>query len=180
MSGSVAITTAWLASLYEEGNSLAQTAKVCGLPISTVRSRLLVAGVQLRTRDEGLRLRAEHLSAMNSRPRGPLSEQAKRNIATARRAWGEANAKGTSVKPNGYVEYTRGEHKGRSVHVVVMEERLGRRLKPDEHVHHINGDRTDNSPDNLALVTRSGHARLHRREEMISGNDRRRENGRFA
>ena len=36
-------------------------------------------------------------------------------------------------------------------HIVVMEEKIGRYLSPTEHVHHKNGKRDDNDPENLEL-----------------------------
>ena len=76
-----------------------------------------------------------------------------------------APAVGVSLKPNGYLEYTRGPHKGRLVHVVEIERIIGRRLLPGETTHHEDGNKTNNEPCNLRLMTRAEHARHHRLAE---------------
>ena len=45
--------------------------------------------------------------------------------------------------------------------ILVLEEKLGRLLKPEEHIHHINEVRNDDNPDNLITLTNSEHTRLH-------------------
>jgi len=51
---------------------------------------------------------------------------------------------------------------GRSIreHRHVMQVHLGRVLLPHEHVHHINGDPTDNRIENLMVLTNSEHQKL--------------------
>lgn len=56
-------------------------------------------------------------------------------------------------------------------HRIVMEETLGRLLDRSEVVHHINGDPTDNRPENLDVTTQSEHASSHgaKRERGLDG-----------
>lgn len=47
-------------------------------------------------------------------------------------------------------------------HIVIAEEDLGRALNDDEEVHHLDLNGANNSPNNLLVLTSSGHAKLHR------------------
>lgn len=166
-------------ALYMKGQSIPQIAAKTGLNRSRVRSELIRAGVKLRSRKEALSIR-EGLGLHLVGKSRTFTQAWRENISKARTKWSDENASGITRKPSGYIEITRGKNKGRSVHVCVVEERLGRRLFADEVVHHIDRDRSNNSIDNLALVTRSGHARLHRFEDSLQGIERKRVNGRFS
>jgi hypothetical protein len=75
--------------------------------------------------------------------------------------------KGFTIYPNGYRLLRMDEHPRAHPngfvyeHIVVAEQKLGRPLKPGEVVHHVDENKLNNDPDNLEVVTRSEHARLH-------------------
>jgi len=46
-------------------------------------------------------------------------------------------------------------------HILVMEQMIGRRLRPGEVVHHKNEDKSDNRPENLEVMTIKEHRRYH-------------------
>jgi len=47
-------------------------------------------------------------------------------------------------------------------HRWIMEQRLGRKLTNDEHIHHTNGNPLDNRIENLVLMSANAHLRLHK------------------
>ena len=54
-------------------------------------------------------------------------------------------------------------------HMRVMERHIGRKLLPDEDVHHINFVKTDNDIENLLLLTHGEHTKLHNLERNKNG-----------
>ena len=54
------------------------------------------------------------------------------------------------------------------VHRLVMSTLMGRPLRRNEHVHHVDGNRQNNRPDNLQLLSAGEHCwRTHRRLEFL-------------
>ena len=78
------------------------------------------------------------------------------------------------VRPTSHGYYRTGK-KGQAEHRKIYEDYIGRKLTPDEVVHHINGIRTDNRIENLYLYpSKSAHTREHahlRKLRKIYGKD---------
>lgn len=88
-----------------------------------------------------LKLRSDEMHALAAKP-----EVQERRIASL-----AANSSGTYyVKRN-----------GRHMHRVVAEQMLGRPLRSDEVVHHIDENKQNNDPSNLRVMTQAEHMREH-------------------
>lgn len=67
-------------------------------------------------------------------------------------------------------EHPRGNRGYIREHVYVMEQHLGRYLEPDEVVHHIDCNKSNNDISNLVVLTNSQHMKVHAR--IRSGMDK--------
>lgn len=159
--------------LYMSGCSIPEVSEQTGIPLSTLRFRFKKAGI-LRDRAEAIKNAVERGRIVGKKGvKRHFTETWKANISKAKQIIGRNNAVGIDTS-KGYPRFTNGEHKGKFVHQVVMELWLGRELVDGECVHHIDGDKSNNCLDNLALMTTSGHAKLHRLQDELSGNQRER------
>ena len=83
------------------------------------------------------------------------------------------NWKGFTIKGDGYIlihfpEHPNADNKGYvSEHRLIAEKAIGRNLKSNEIVHHINEDPTDNRNSNLLICTVGLHLWLHRKLKKI-------------
>ena len=83
-----------------------------------------------------------------------MTDETKKKIREARLNTGEGK---TYTK-------TYGVH----THRLIAEEKLGRKLMPGEIVHHIDGNKRNNNPDNIeVLSSQSEHSKLHARDRRF-------------
>lgn len=144
-----------LRKLLEQAGSCSELARWLGIPQPTLRYRLVKAGIDLRTGYRSPK-KVRHYGADHYNWKGGtyLHKQT-----------GYIYAPSHPYAQQGYVKQ----------HRLVMERKLGRYLSPHEVAHHINGNKQDNRPENLEVMTKSTHQKHHKAPGMAP----RDEKGRF-
>lgn len=158
-----------LAEMYvDKKMSIPDISKDTGIAKSMVRFYLLKQGIKLRTRKEGLALVKHKLATVNKGRKRVFSEEWRAHISEGRKRYWDKRAKGYDIH-NGYIRLSRGSDCGKLEHVAIMEQSIGRRIRKDEVVHHINGNRSDNRIENLQLMNRAEHCRIHAKDRYAQG-----------
>ena len=84
-------------------------------------------------------------------------------------AYKRCSSRTATIGADGYKYVWFADGSGEKEHRYLMERHLGRKLGRDEVIHHIDGNRANNSLDNLVVMSRGEHSRLHRRNELDCG-----------
>ena len=75
---------------------------------------------------------------------------------------------GKNKHSKGYIEVRVAVNRRKLEHRKIMEDYLGRELKSSEIIHHKDGNKTNNSIENLIITNSSDHAKYHLEERNFN------------
>lgn len=156
--------------------SMNEIAAENNIAVGTVYNYLKKYGIKSRDRmtDETKKKISKSLTGKPSKFKGvPISEERKKKISESKKGKFLIHSRfggHTKRRTDGYVAVYVPDHVSANKegyvmeHILVMEAHIGRHLSSDEVVHHINRNRSDNRLENLRLMNKREHARMHMKE----------------
>ncbi len=169
--------------MYNSGKSSVAIAKELGISQATVWDRLSRAGYTKRTQKEIMDKPETRKKMSDSHKGKPLNPAfaarmapkygednpfyGKHHAPESKKKMSESHrAKAWSIFPimdKGRAYRYVGGQKHRARYRIMVESAIGRPLSRDEFVHHANGNPLDDRPENLVVMSRSAHSKLHSR-----------------
>lgn len=156
--------------------TMRQISSELGVAIGTVHKYLKKYNIPTRNQKETFTMKGRKLSEIECERISKLhkgkiiSKETREKMSKAKKKGGIGHKK---KRNDGYKAIYFPDHPKSTTdgyimeHVLVMECLIGRYLKDDEVVHHINGKRDDNRKENLQLMTFKEHARFHMKKRYL-------------
>lgn len=161
----------------EKGMAMNKIATQLNISVGKVYNRITALNLPKRTISDypPTEKMIKHITALGKSKKGEkLSDETKNKLSIAKFKGGIGHKK---KRCDGYIavyfpEHPKSNRQGYIMeHDLVMECAIGRHLKDDEIVHHINHKRDDNRLSNLQLMTFKEHAAHHMKERHTRRND---------